>query len=259
MTLEDIRTGGPEAVTKKLIALAPRSVCIANAVTMRDLEVVALACLNAEDAGQTLLYRTGASFVRAYAGLQKKPLLDATALALPQTGAGIVVIGSHVPMTTQQLHHLTTHTTLATIELKANRLLAPEQRVSEIARVLRVLKDHFSAERDTVLYTSRELITGTSAADSLRIAGMVSQALVEIVKQLPAQPRYVVAKGGITSSDLATKGLNVKKMYVLGQVLPGVPANRLGEESRFPGLAYIVFPGNVGKEDALTTLVHQLS
>jgi uncharacterized protein YgbK (DUF1537 family) len=38
---------------------------------------------------------------------------------------------------------------------------------------------------------------------------------------------------------------------VLGQLLPGVPVWRLGSESRFPGVIYIVFPGNVGGPDAL--------
>lgn len=259
LTLAAIRGDGPEGIAQKLTALEPRSICVVNAVTMRDLEVVALACLKAEEAGQTFLYRTGASFVRAYAGLAKKPLLNAADLALPASGAGLVVIGSHVPMTTRQLAHLQANTTLAAIELKAARLLKPADRRREIERVQRLLHNHLAADQDTVLFTSRKLIKGISAADSLRIAGIVSQALVDIVQRLPAQPRYFVAKGGITSSDLATKGMDVKKAYVLGQVLPGVPANRLGEESRFPGLAYIVFPGNVGKEDALTTLVHQLS
>jgi len=40
--------------------------------------------------------------------------------------------------------------------------------------------------------------------------------------------------------------------------LPGVPAWQLGAESRFPNLAYIVFPGNVGNDHALMDVVGQL-
>ncbi len=259
LTLADIRQQGPAGVTRKLTSLPAGSVCIVNAATMRDLEVVALGCLQAEAAGQTLLYRTGASFVRAFAGLPKKPLLDAIDLALPSSGAGLVVVGSHVPKSTSQLAHLQANSTLVAIELNAQRLLDAKQGPAEIERVRLKLQQSLDAEQDTVLFTSRTLIKGTSAADSLQIAGVISQALVTLVSTLSKKPRYLVAKGGITSSDLATQGLHVKKMYVLGQVLPGVPANRLGDESRFPGLAYIVFPGNVGNEAALTTLVHQLS
>jgi len=42
-------------------------------------------------------------------------------------------------------------------------------------------------------------------------------------------------------------------------VLPGVPVWRLGLESRWPGMAYIVFPGNVGDDDALADIRQRLS
>jgi uncharacterized protein YgbK (DUF1537 family) len=45
---------------------------------------------------------------------------------------------------------------------------------------------------------------------------------------------------------------------ISGQILPGVPVWKLGAESRFPNLAYIVFPGNVGNADALVDVVRQL-
>jgi uncharacterized protein YgbK (DUF1537 family) len=46
---------------------------------------------------------------------------------------------------------------------------------------------------------------------------------------------------------------------VMGQVLPGVPAWKLGPESRYPGMAYIVFPGNVGENDALVEIKNLLA
>ena len=44
----------------------------------------------------------------------------------------------------------------------------------------------------------------------------------------------------------------------LGQVLPGVPVWELGPESRYPGLKYIVFPGNVGDSEAVREVVMKL-
>ena len=78
------------------------------------------------------------------------------------------------------------------------------------------------------------------------------------MQRIQIAPRYILAKGGITSSDIATRALNVKKAMVLGQILPGVPVWKLGAESRFPNLAYIVFPGNVGDDRALIAVVRQL-
>jgi hypothetical protein len=51
-------------------------------------------------------------------------------------------------------------------------------------------------------------------------------------------------KGGITSSDLATKALEARRAKVMGQALAGVPLWQLGPESRHPGVPYIVFPGH---------------
>jgi len=75
---------------------------------------------------------------------------------------------------------------------------------------------------------------------------------------LTLQPRYLVAKGGITSSDITTAGLGICRAVILGQILPGVPVWELGNEARFPGLAYIVFPGNVGCKNALVQIEERL-
>ena len=65
---------------------------------------------------------------------------------------------------------------------------------------------------DVILHTSRLLIKTDDAAASLRIARTVSAAVVAVVnrtlKTFP--PRFVIAKGGITSSDVAAHGLEVR-------------------------------------------------
>lgn len=72
-----------------------------------------------------------------------------------------------------------------------------------------------------------------------------------MVRKLKVQPRFLIAKGGITSNDIATKGLQVKRALIAGQLQPGVPVWILGEESKFPGMYYVVYPGNVGSENGL--------
>ena len=112
-----------------------------------------------------------------------------------------------------------------------------------------------AAGHDVVVFTSRALITGHDTTASLDIGAQVSDALVEVIRRLQVRPRYLIAKGGITASDLATKGLGVKRARVLGQILPGVPVGELGPETKFPGLPYVVFPGNVGGPEALAEAV----
>ena len=72
------------------------------------------------------------------------------------------------------------------------------------------------------------------------------------------RPRFLIAKGGITSSDVGTKALHVKRAWVQGQIGPGVPVWRTGPESRFPGIPYIIFPGNVGGDTLLRDVVKTL-
>jgi uncharacterized protein YgbK (DUF1537 family) len=69
----------------------------------------------------------------------------------------------------------------------------------------------------------------------------------------------MVAKGGITSSDLASKGLMAERATVLGAVIPGVPVWKMDIKSRFPGILYVVFPGNVGNHTALLEVCKKLN
>jgi uncharacterized protein YgbK (DUF1537 family) len=69
----------------------------------------------------------------------------------------------------------------------------------------------------------------------------------------------MVAKGGITSSDLASKGLSSEKATVLGAVIPGVPVWKMDVNSKFPGILYVVFPGNVVDEKALIDVCSRLN
>ncbi|MCS6849374.1 MAG: four-carbon acid sugar kinase family protein [Anaerolineae bacterium] len=255
ITIEDIRVGGPERVRSRLMVARPDGACVVNAASERDLEVVALACLMAEAEGSRFLYRTAASFARARAGIAPKPLLTARDLeslasCCNASAGGLIIVGSYVPKTSGQLDALLRRGVNA-IEVSVEALLDDAARSGEVARCAQAAEALLASGCDVVIYTSRRLISGADAATSLAIGRRVSDSLVAIVRSLAAQPRYVLAKGGITSSDIATKGLDVRRAMVLGQLLPGVPVWRLGSESRYPGTIYVVFPGNVGGPDAL--------
>jgi uncharacterized protein YgbK (DUF1537 family) len=137
-------------------------------------------------------------------------------------------------------------------------LLDDARRSPTLAASLNALNTALAAGRDTVVYTSRQLITASDAAACLAIGRRVSAALIHLVQNLAVVPRYLIAKGGITSSDTATLGLGVRRALVLGQALPGVPVWQLGPEAKFPGLGYVVFPGNVGSDTALADLIGRL-
>lgn len=239
--LKLIRGGGPAAVADCLRGLPEGGVCIVNAVAMRDAEVVAAAIHELWASGRKLLIRSAASIVRALAGLPKRPLLERSEVIDDDGRGGLIVVGSHVPKSTAQLEVLVRESDVVAVELGE----VDDTR----AKIDRSLGDG----RTVVLYTGRKLITGESDEETLAIGQEISDSVVRVVAGLQASPRFLIAKGGITSSDLATKALGIERATVIGQLLPGVPVWRTAG-----GLGYVIFPGNVGGDDALYQAVRRL-
>ena len=73
--------------------------------------------------------------------------------------------------------------------------------------------------RDVVLCTSRTFIEGATLTE----LALISNTVTEVVKNLKQKLRFVVAKGGITSHDVAYKSFGIKTASVVGQIEPGVP------------------------------------
>jgi uncharacterized protein YgbK (DUF1537 family) len=256
--LDAIRRKGPDRVNEILSGLAPGSVCVVNAVSYRDVEVFVRGLMETRRQGKHFLYRSAASFVRVRCGIAPRDLLQADELVADHRNGGLFVVGSYVPKTTEQINLLKRQADLAAVEIDVARLLNAPLREVEVNSAADMMNTTIASGRDVLLYTSRELIKDRTAEGSLEIGRRVSDSLIDIVRRLRHQPSYLVAKGGITSSDIATKGLGVRRAMVMGQVLPGVPVWQLGAETRYPGMAYIVFPGNVGETDALAVIKARL-
>ncbi len=265
ISLDDIRVGGPQRVADRLLELKSGSVCIVNAASDRDVEVVAAGVVLAEAQGKYFLARTAASYVRARAGITPRALLSSAELQSSPAGdaqstpGGLIVVGSHVPKTSAQLNNLLTRPGLQSLELSVPALLDERQREGEITRVAHQAERMLLHGQTVVIFTSRKLVSAVDAERSLQINQRVADGLIHVVSAINARPRFLLAKGGITSSDVATHGLGVKRAMVLGQLLPGVPVWRTGDESRYPGLIYVVFPGNVGGPDALIEALERLA
>lgn len=256
ISLETLRLHGPNRIAEQLRNVRHGAVVAVNAAHDRDLEVFVAGLLLVEAEGMRFLFRTAASFVKVASGLADKPLLCAEELVGGQ--GGLIVFGSHVPKSTAQLAALRSMEGVEAIELEVAQVLEGSQRQPAIARAIEAANLALRNGKDALLFTSRLLVSGNSQAESLAIGKSVSQALMEIVHGIEHKPRFIIGKGGITSSDLATEGMGVRAARVLGQVLPGVPVWKLGPGSRWPGATYIVFPGNVGDEGAVARVVSLL-
>jgi uncharacterized protein YgbK (DUF1537 family) len=261
VSLADLREGGPECVLELLKEVSGGRPVVVNATSHADFEVFVLGLLAAEKEGRRFLYRTGPSFLRARGGITEPRVLGPEDLyrKRPKEGHGLVLVGSYVPTTTRQLERALALDGVRGVEMSVSRLLEPESREDELGRVVEEVNGSL-ASSEVVVYTSRELVTADKVGVSnFEIGAAVSGALVEVMRRVDrTQPlSFVVAKGGITSSDVATKGLEVRRAEVAGPLLPPgiVPVWILPEENDFPGLPYVIFPGNVGGPGSLAQAI----
>ena len=221
-----------------------------------------MGCCEAEAAGKRFLYRTGASFVRARAGLRRATAADPGDLLgadAPAPLPGLVVVGSHVRRTGEQLARLLELPGVVGIEVDVPAVLDDATSDAAIDARRRGGRRGAAARRDRRSSTPRAGSSRRRRGAQLAVSRAVSAALVEVVARPRAADRgLIVGKGGITSSDVGTEALGARRALVLGQIRPGIPVWRLGPETRYPGLPYVVFPGNVGGPETLAEVVSLL-
>ena len=261
ISLDSLRARDVEGIVRLLSGVRGFRKVIVNAATYEDLKVFVIAVAQAISQGHRFLFRTAAGLVQMLGGIEKKPLLKAAQLF--PTGKiqapGLIMIGSYVQKTTKQFEKLKEMTSMDYIEFNVMAAASVEQLADEVRRVLEAVETAFINNRDACVFTSRIYHKADSGNEGmLDFSNRVSKGLVSIVRGLKTRPGFLVAKGGITSSDIGVKGLDVRRAMVMGQILPGIPVWELGGESRFPGLPYVIFPGNVGNEDALKQVVEIL-
>jgi len=248
--LQTIREKGVDGV-ESLLRKAPKgSICIVNACVQRDMEVFAAAALRLELSGARILYRSAAALASARLGVDLAPPLEEGVGVMNTDSGGLIVAGSYVPKTTQQLKPFRSLDSIAKIELDVSDLLQSDSD-NLISQLSQKVNETLQSGKDVLLFTSRSLVSADNEKSNLSIGSRVSAALVEIVRRLEQAPRFIIAKGGITSSDVATKGLEIRKATIIGQLIAGVPVWRSSAGSRFPQLDFVVFPGNVGGPNAL--------
>ena len=253
-SIDELRTYSMDFLVNKLDQCEPGTTCIVNAADYNDLQVFVLALMRSK---VLPICRTAASFVKALHAVPSKPLIQGKELTNKSRAGGLVVIGSYVPKTTRQLQHLKANANIHPMELEVRMILnAKEEKQFLLRQYSDRINDLLRNGEDVVLYTSRDLITANSSKENLSIGSKISDFISEIVKGIIIHPKYLIAKGGITSCDIAIKALGLKRAIVYGQALPGIPVWKLGGESKFAGLPYIIFPGNVGDDDAITTVVN---
>lgn len=216
----------PDAVLAVLDAAHDEQPIVVDCLEESDLRALALALIDSERRGHRFLYRVRPPFVRARIGLEPRAPLDAASIpfAAGSTRGGLVVVDSHVSLTTRQLAVLQQdHPHLAAVEIDVDSVLDSSKREAHLAERTAEAVAALSVD-SVIVHTTRVLRRTDDAAESLGIARAVSAAVVDLVRSVLAavRPRFVIAKGGITSSDVAAYGLDIRHAMVRGPMLPGI-------------------------------------
>jgi len=264
LSLDDIRVGGPERIAAILRALHGGVHVVVNAEQDSDYDVVALGVALARETGTAIATRCGPSFVRALAGIEPgEPLGPAEIWPDGRpAGHGLIAVGSHVSGTSTQVERLRERHPVREFELQVSRVLGDDgERDAHVAE-LGAAAAAALASADVLVYTSRELVPGADPAASLDIARRVSAALTDVTGLvLAARPAWVIAKGGITSHEVAVAGFGVRRAEVAGQLGRGIISlfRPLAARPEAIGMPYVVFAGNVGTPDSLADVVALLT
>lgn len=261
ISLESIHNVDIEGITEQLMAVEDFNKVVVNAIDYVDVKVFCVALYRAMARGKVFMFRTAAAIVKVMGGVTDQPLLTREQMVVKETSnGGIVIVGSHTQKTTSQVEALREVEGLEFIEFNSDLVLDDAAFQEEIANTLKKEEAFISEGKTVVVYTKRKLLVveNDTKEDALVRSVKISDAVQSLVGKLTVTPSFVIAKGGITSSDVGTKALAVQKANVLGQIKPGIPVWQTGEESKYPLTPYVIFPGNVGEVSTLKEAVEIL-
>ena len=245
--LDDVRG---DSITR-LMSLQDNQCCVVDSETQDDLDNFCRQLMSAAGQGKRFLFRSAASLLTALAQLPPQPVkAENMGNYVRNAKPGAVIVGSHVKKTTQQLEALLQMPGIVPLEVDVERIADDYKNL--LASISEDIDSAHRAGETVVVYTSRVEKTFATQTERLEFGVLVSEFLMDIVRNLPKTLGFLISKGGITSNDVLSKGLNLRTSRVVGQILPGCSVVRCpANHDRYPDLPVVIFPGNVGDASAL--------
>ena len=246
VTQAQLTSTGRQALSRLLDETPSGSYVIVNAGSYTELNRLSDELVDRLILGAEMIFQSSASFVKSLTACPDKDFIGSEVRR--GNGPGLIVVGSHVKKSTQQLENLKNEAGIRPVEVDVAILLDKEE--SLFADILNRVRQTMALGKTPLLYTSREELGFAATEERLSAGRRISTFLSRLVSELDVTPSFLISKGGITSHDMLVQGLCLVSARVLGQAAPGVPVIRLPDTHRWAGLPVIIFPGNVG--DATT-------
>jgi len=244
---------GAELVCQALldaVADSRPAVVVPDAENEADLATIAAGLLRAWEQAPAIVVRCAPTFASVLSGAGAEGLVP-----VPAAGPGLlVVVGSHVPVSSAQLETLIRRHPGSLVEIDAATLAGGEE-AEEVAALSATAVERARAllrsDGLAVVATSREI----AAAGLGPVGGTnVARALARIAAELRSDSGVLVSKGGSTSAINVRDGLGAESVEIVGPVAPGISLWLVPTAGAEP-YPVIVFPGNVGDAGTLADLV----
>ncbi len=208
------------------------------------------------------LFRTAASFIKSLSALPPNPQNNADLISLKsknnqfQYKPGLIIVGSHVKLATDQLEVLLEDDSCEGLEIPVSKLADIFSLLDSQEEILKMEEILFSKidkilemKKIPVLYTTREEMKFSSSFKRMNFGLELAEFMAILVGKINNKFGYIISKGGITTQLLLQKGLNFNQVDLQGQILPGLSI--VTSNSNQSDLPVITFPGNLGSEKTL--------
>ncbi|MEJ2360524.1 MAG: four-carbon acid sugar kinase family protein [Gammaproteobacteria bacterium] len=244
---------------ERLRNLSGNVCCVVDSENQADLNHFADQLQTVAREGKHFLFRSAASLLTALSKLPPQPVqAQDMAYYVRDQQPGVILVGSHVAKTSAQLAYLREHSDVVPIEIDVEPFNCrdatelAEISAAQAQRILAEVAQAHAAGKSVVLSTSRRELQFPSQAERLAFGERISAFLMQLVRGLPPTIGFLISKGGITSNDVLSSGLQLKQSRVVGQILTGCSVVRCpADHPQFPNLPVVIFPGNVGDNTAL--------
>lgn len=243
VALDGVRSVAP--LVQAIKSATPGSVILPDAVTDEDIHCIAEAVEQAIGQGASVVVRCASPLAAMLAGVASQGLLTLPVLPAPEPT--LLVCGSHTAGASGQIATLKATWGKPLLIDTETALNAPEVAGQQAAASLRGRLDERGL---AIVASSRER---SAEHNTLHHGEQVMTALTSAVSALRSEVRVVIAKGGITSAEVARTGLGACQAYVMGQILPGVSLWRIDVDGT--QMLYVVVPGNVGDDNTLLKVI----
>jgi uncharacterized protein YgbK (DUF1537 family) len=244
--LDAVRRGELDRV---LVEAPAGSVVVPDAVEAGDILLIARATDAATAAGARVVVRSAAPLAAELAGVASHGLLQTPLVEAVEPV--LLVCGSHTEGATAQLEPIVAAWGAPSVIDTDAALLSPIE-----AGLAAAASAHGALDTRPVAVLTSER-DRSAHHNTLAHGERIMSALTTAVRELLPAVSVVVAKGGITSAEVARTGIGAKRAEVLGQVLPGVSVWRMTAHDGREVL-YVVVPGNVGAPDTLVRVLDAL-